>query len=61
MELSILHFIQRFATPLLDNVFLAITVLGEPVAILVPILVIYYCYNKKMGLFWPFPASPPRG
>lgn len=61
MELSILHFIQRFATPLLDNVFLAITVLGEPVAILVPILVIYYCYNKKMGLFLAFSSLTSQG
>ena len=53
--------IQRFATPLLDNVFLAITVLGEPVAILVPILVIYYCYNKKMGLFLAFSSLTSQG
>ena len=61
LELSILHFIQRFATPLLDHLFLALTVLGEPVAILVPILVIYYCCNKKMGLFLAFSCLTSHG
>ena len=54
MELEILRYIQQFASPVLDNFFLFITILGEQVPIVAIFTFIYWCVNKEMGEYIAF-------
>ena len=54
MELTIIQFIQQFASPLLDRVFTVITMMGEELFLLGVVLIVYYCFDKQLGLFLCF-------
>ncbi len=49
LQLEILKFIQNFATPLLDKIFIAITMIGEETFYILVFCFIYWCYDKTLG------------
>lgn len=49
MELAILKFIQSFANPFLDQLFIMITILGEEAITILVLAIIYWTYDKKLG------------
>lgn len=54
MELEIIKFIQSFATPLLDKLFQMITMLGEEYFYVLVLTILYWCVDKKAGLYVSF-------
>lgn len=48
--MDFLLLLQGMRTPFLDGLFLLITRLGEEVFVLAPLLVFYWCIDKKTGL-----------
>lgn len=48
--MGFLLLLQEMRTPFLDGLFLIITSMGEEVFVLAPLLVFYWCINKKTGL-----------
>lgn len=51
MELEIIKFIQSFATPVLDSLFQMITMLGEEYFYVLVLTILYWCVDKKAGLY----------
>jgi membrane-associated phospholipid phosphatase len=49
IELTILHFIQKFSTPFLDKFFIFVTLLGEETFYILIFAWLYWCYSKKFG------------
>lgn len=50
MQVEILLFFQKYATDLLDKIFINITNLGSEAFYFVVIAIIFWCINKKTGL-----------
>ena len=48
--MELLYALQNARTPALDALFLAASRLGEEVAVLAPLLLFYWCLDKKAGL-----------
>ena len=48
-QAEIIRAIQSVATPALDIIFQAITMLGEDFFIIFVATFIYWCFNKEMG------------
>ena len=51
MELEIIRFIQKMASPLADNIFKIITMLGEEFLIIPVIAFVYWCVDKSKGIY----------
>ena len=49
MELEMLRAIQSIATPFLDVLFEAITILGEQTVVILALAIAYWMYDKKFG------------
>lgn len=49
MEVEILKYIQSFKNPILDIIFLIITMSAEVPVILISASILYWCINKKYG------------
>lgn len=49
MEVEILKYIQSFKNPILDTIFLIITMSAEVPVILIFTSILYWCINKKYG------------
>ena len=49
MEVEILKYVQSFNNPILDKIFLIITMSTEIPVILVLASILYWCINKKYG------------
>ena len=48
--MDLLLALQNLRSPALDAFFLAVTRLGEELFVLVPLLLLYWCVDRKMGL-----------
>ncbi|MDP4089427.1 MAG: phosphatase PAP2 family protein [Bacillota bacterium] len=48
--MSIIRFLQSFSSPFIDNFFQAVTFMGEETAIILIMVTIYWCLNKKLAL-----------
>ena len=48
-ELSILRWIQSFSNPFLDEFFQVVTMLGEQIAVIGILAVVYWLWDKKKG------------
>ena len=54
MELSILRGIQAVANPLLDYLFIGLTIFGEPLAAVALLTVVYWLWDKETGEYMTF-------
>lgn len=51
MQLEILRFIQSFATPALDILFVTFTLFGEQIVLAVVFCAVYWCFDKQAGRY----------
>ncbi|WP_312644946.1 phosphatase PAP2 family protein [Hydrogenoanaerobacterium sp.] len=54
MELQLLHAIQAVANPVLDYLFIGITVLGEPLVAVAVLTIAYWLWDKETGEYLSF-------
>ena len=48
---EIIKFIQSFGSPFMDKVFELITMTAEEYFLIIILVIIYWCINKKAGQF----------